>query len=126
MRQKLCHLSTLPHLQLPDNLVFSRVLTGDTAGRANHGCTLRSRLLRFFLADDTHVLEVKDDAQQTLNIVSLLHFKVSIADNDHAIDSALLLTLLDHLKRYLNCTNLSIAIMVDQGDVDLVVCQYSA
>ena len=100
VRQKLGHLSSLPHFKLPDDLLFNRVLAALAlpASTAAHCGSLHVFLLlaaaNFFLTRDAHVLQVEHYAKESLDLPTLLDLEVFVTDDEHRCHGAFLLAFL--------------------------------
>ena len=87
VRQKLGHLSSFPHLELPDDLLFDRVLTALSPSATCRSRTLLHLFLRaradVFFTSDTHVLQVQHDTKKALDLAGLLNFEIFVTDDEH-------------------------------------------
>ena len=51
-----------------------------------------------FIGGQAEILQVQDNTKKPLNLFFRLHLKEFVADDDHAVDCALLLSLLQHFE----------------------------
>ena len=99
MRQKFSHLRSLPHLQLPHDLLLYWV----TWLFRSWSSSILDLLLddggsSGFFSGRPKVLEEEDDSEQANDLGLLFDLKELVRDNNHRVDCLPLFSLLEHLK----------------------------